>query len=416
MADYYLDCDWGLTYSEAACASLVARLAALDRRDQKEKLVLLLSKERLASIRGGTLPKQEVCDGIRAIAREHPDYAAVLVQLAFCAEKTEDIANLLFSALELEPSNYGALSLLLVTAQGLAGDENRELGINPDRLAQYREALYEASRARTVWRESMAPTDSGSTGLIQQHLFLAARYMYYAAVRAGDEDALEALHNRLVKDAGLVDLDYNAPGTCRDYREYCQRGSGEDNLKLACHPILQYIKLEDICVSALEELMQEPSDEELAVPDQVLAQVESTVKLLRDLACATTSFQGDECRGPLATETDSVARLRSIIKHHRGTWSSEHHRVYAQGFLGDAERLDGLRTAIRLDPENAQARCDLARALVSRERTAEAQEVLGDGDPSCLQNGWRGFTWVDHKDFLEMLERGNVGGTAIVRD
>ena len=415
MADYYLACSSGLTYSEAACASLVDRLEALESRNQEEKLALLKSKSALASIRGDSMSKQEICDGRRAIAEDYPEYPQALVELVYCTDKQAEETVLLMTALEIEPDNFNALSLLLVLVHGLAGDGNRELGINPDRLAQYREALYEASRARMVWEESMAPTDSGSTGLIRQDLLVVARYMYYAAVRAGDEDAVQALHSRLMKDAGLVGLDYHAPGTCGDYKEYCKRGSGEDNLKLACHPILQYIKLEDICVSALEELMQEPSDEKLAMPDHVLAQVESTVKLLRDLACATTSFSGDECRGPLATETDSVARLRSIIKNHRGTWSSEHHRVYAQGFLGDAERLDGLRAAIRLDPENAQARCDLARALVSRERTAEAQDVLGDGDPSCLENGWRGFTWVDHKDFLEALERGNVGGTAILR-
>ena len=79
--------------------------------------------------------------------------------------------------------------------------------------------------------------------------------------------------------------------------------------------------------------------------------------------------------------------------------------MYAQGFLGDAERLDGLRTALLLDPNNARARCDLALALAARDKTDEAREVLGDGDPTCLENVKRGFTWVDHKDFLKALER-----------
>ena len=155
----------------------------------------------------------------------------------------------------------------------------------------------------------------------------------------------------------------------------------------------------------VEELVQEASDNGTTVPDHVLLQVESMVRTLRDRACPGMILARDACRGPLATTTDSVARFQSLIKHHGGTWSSEHHRVYAQGFLGDAERLDGLRTALRLDPNNARARCDLALALAAREKTDEARYVLGDGDPTCLENVRRGFTWVDHKDILEALER-----------
>ena len=405
MADYYLDCGWGLTYSEAACASLVDRLEALKSRNQEEKLALLKSKSALASRRGDPMSRQEICDERRAIEEEHPEYPQALVDLALCTRRQAETTVLLMTALQIEPDNFDALSLLLLLVHGTAGDGNRYIGISEEQLAVYRESLYETAKLRLTWRDSMAPTDSASTGLIRQDLFRAARYMYYAAVRAGDEDAVGALHARLVKDAGLVGLDFRAPGTCTHEWEYCRRGSGEDNLKLACHGILNYIKLEDICVSAIKELVQDASDEELAVPDHVLLQVESTVRTLRDLACPSLALYRDECQGAVATETDSVARLRSIIKNHGGTWSSEHHRVYAQGFLGDAERLDELRTAIRLDPDNAQARCDLASALVARERTAEARDVLGDGDPSCLENGLRGFTWVDHKDFLEAWER-----------
>ena len=106
--------------------------------------------------------------------------------------------------------------------------------------------------------------------------------MYYAAVRAGDADAVEALHARLMKDAGLVGLDYKALGTCTDEREYCRRGSGEDNLKLACPSIFGDIDLEHVCLSAVEELVQEASDNGMTVPDHVLLQVESMVRTLRD--------------------------------------------------------------------------------------------------------------------------------------
>ena len=89
-----------------------------------------------------------------------------------------------------------------------------------------------------------------------------------------------------------------------------------------------------------------------------------------------------------------MARLRAVLEHHGGAWSSEHHRVHAQGFLGDGARRDGLRAALRADPENARARCDLSRAL-SREDPGAAADVLGGGgDPSCLEPG---FVWGDDR-------------------
>ena len=77
----------------------------------------------------------------------------------------------------------------------------------------------------------------------------------------------------------------------------------------------------------------------------------------------------------------------------------------AQGFLGDGERLDGLRTALRTDPENARARCDLARALTARGATVAASGILGDGDPECLEHPSRGFTWGDRDDILAWQKR-----------
>ena len=104
-----------------------------------------------------------------------------------------------------------------------------------------------------------------------------------------------------------------------------------------------------------------------------------------------------------------MARLRAVLEHHGGVRSSEHHRVHAQGFLGDGDRLDGLRTALHMDPENARARCDLARALSARGKAAETTAVLGDGDPEAcsLENDSWGFTWGDRDDVLDWQERRN---------
>ena len=82
-----------------------------------------------------------------------------------------------------------------------------------------------------------------------------------------------------------------------------------------------------------------------------------------------------------------MRRLRAVLENRCAAWSSEHHRVPAQGFLGDAARRDGLRTALREDPENARARCDLARAVADDGDPEAAAAVLGDkGDPSCLES------------------------------
>ena len=93
-----------------------------------------------------------------------------------------------------------------------------------------------------------------------------------------------------------------------------------------------------------------------------------------------------------ATETHAVGRLRAVLEYHGGTWSSEHYRVLAQGFLGGDDRLEGLRGALRADAGNARARCELATALVARGDPAAAAAV-GAVDPECLERG--DFAWGD---------------------
>ena len=130
-----------------------------------------------------------------------------------------------------------------------------------------------------------------------------------------------------------------------------------------------------------------------AIPGDVLRAASVATRKLRGIACevlhgsTAASPAGnavDGCDGPAATESPGVARLRAVLEHHGGPWSSEHHRVYAQGFLGDNARREGLRESLRLDPVNARAGCDLARAL-SRDDPDAAAAILGEvGDASCL--------------------------------
>ena len=129
----------------------------------------------------------------------------------------------------------------------------------------------------------------------------------------------------------------------------------------------------------------------------MLKVVDHATDNLRRAACAAskgtslvgrlTIYHGD-CP-PQATETVAVRRLRAVLEHHGGPWSSKHRRVLAQGFLGGDDRLEGLRDALRADAKNVLARCDLARALALRGDTAEAAAL--DADPECVE--FADFAW-----------------------
>ena len=381
MADYYLHCNWAGTHSEARCATLADRLAALESPSRDERLALLLSRQSQPGRRAEPPLAGEVCAGLRTIVEDHPDYATAMSRLAlhYCVDRKESVA-LLRRALEIEPDNHDALSLLVFWADRFSGDEwISEIG--PQTLAAYREALYEAARERDAW--AAAVSKNVHPRWMWGNSLNAAGYSVKAALRDGDLDAAGAMRARVRRDTGLDDLDYSV----------------EENVLLACKRI---DILEEVCVSAVEQLAEHASAEGIPLPGTLLAVVENATDRLRRHACAETLGQdpgtfiaplGDECRGVAATESPAVRRLRAVLEHHGGAWSSEHHRVHAQGFLGDVARRDGLRAALRADPENAQARCDLARALADLGDPGAA-DVLGEGsDPSCLESRKR--VWGD---------------------
>lgn len=152
--------------------------------------------------------------------------------------------------------------------------------------------------------------------------------------------------------------------------------------------------MDDVCLSGIEKLAGQASAAGLPLPGYVLKAIDHTNYDLRRRACAEITGQSpygriavlDTCLGPgNATETAAVGGLRAVLEYYDGPRSSEHHRVHAQGFLGDDVRLDGLRAALRTDPDNAQARCNLAQALARDD--PEADDVLGEGDDkSCLEH------------------------------
>ena len=405
MIDYHLHCSSGLTSTEAACATLVAELERTSLSSGDEKLALLRARKSLAGWRKQSISHADVCSEVRAIVEQYPDYATARYYLSHCAEGRQGTVKVLKRVLELEPRHYDALAYLLMLTHGADGTRYVDVGIDALRLESYRRAFYVATRTRANWEVSLMPLDSASSQLIWSKLFRAARYIYFAADRIGDWEAMAAIKDDVRSDANLDALDFQAVGSCQDIWTGCRRGSGEDSLRLACHPILSSIGLESICLSAIEQVASEESAKGLELSPIVLEQVDFITNTLRQKACGSHIRVVTECRGWDATETPSVARLRTVLANHGGVWSSEHHRVYAQRFLGDEDRLNRLRTALVVDPENEAARCDLTRALAVRERTEEAVGILGDGNPECLQNLMRGLTWIDWNDVLAWQER-----------
>ncbi len=403
MSEYLVHCNSWVTYSAESCARLADRLAAVERPIRAERLALLKSRSVLARRAGR---EADDCAGLAAISADHPDYAYALYFLSHCVPPAasqpggESSVALLKRAAEIEPDNYLVLERLLFLVEGFppeaAGLSGRVSDIDPGSLAAYREAMYEAGKARAVWWQAVLkdaePDDPPAEDLLHASVWKgplrAGRSIYATAVREGDLAAAEALQARLRRDLGLDALDYGAEGA-------------RASLGLACHPTLYgYLGLEDVCLSGVEKLAGQASADGLPLPGYVLKVVDHATDILRHTACAASkgaSLGGrltilpGECR-PEATETAAVRRLRAVLEHHGGAWSSEHHRVHAQGFLGDDKRLEGLRAALRADAGNARARCDLAAALATRGDSAGA-DALGGVDPECLKRG--DFRWGD---------------------
>lgn len=400
ISDYLVHCRSWMTKSAQSCAQLADRLAVVERPTRADRLALLLSR--------AALEREDECPGLAEIAADHPDYAYALYFRSHCVPWVasqpggESALALLLRAAEIEPDNYLVLEELLALAEGFPPEaggrgivpgieaEVDRLGIGTDMLATWRETMYEAGRAHADWWRAVdaepddPPTEEFWQATVWDGPVTAARHIHAAAVREGDQAAAERIQTRLRRDLGLDNLDYGAE-------------SARASLALACHASLPgYLGLEEVCLAGVETLARRASADGLPLPDYVLKAIAQTTGTLRHAACAASTgasigsgrlvlLDGD-CQ-PGVTETAAVRRLRAVLEHHGGPRSSEHHRVHAQGFLGDDARRESLHTALKADPENAQARCDLAQALMRVDPDA-AVDVLGEaGDPSCLGPG-----------------------------
>ena len=371
MDDYYRFCSGPASKETimSACGALADRLEALAVPSPEEGLAAL--KSRFVVDDNYTV----FCAGLEDHLHVHPDHPDALVDQAItCTDDTGELGALLRRALDIDPQNHRGLKSLLLLAWGWGND----MGADAESLASYRAIYYEVEKARADDLAAEVPPGTSSATL-WGNVVQAARYIVDEADRAGDPRAADAIRARVRRDAGLTALDFGGD----------ERG---DSLDLACLPLLFAIGLGDICVSAVEALAAAASAAGTEIPDDVLRGASIATEELRRIACgvvhgATPAGPGsnatDGCFG-LATESATVRRLRAALEHHRGPWSSEHHRVHAQGFLGDDARREGLRAALRADPDNVRARCDLAGAL-AREDPSTAARFLGAGaDPECL--------------------------------
>lgn len=352
VSEYLVHCHSWMSFSAKACAGLADRLAAVDRPTRAQRLALHMALGTLTRSQGR---EADDCPGLAAIAADHPDYAYALYFLSYCVPKDagpgeESSVALLKRAAEIEPNNYLVLQRLIWEVEGLHPESPRLPGRNdpdadPATLAAWREAMYEAGKARAVWwREVLAdaePDDPPAERNLQATVWLgllrAGRGIYAAALRDGDLAAAEAIQARLRRDLGLDALDYGAK-------------NARASLALACQPALYgSLGLEDACLSGIEKVAGLASDDGLPLPDYVLKVMDHAIPTMRHRACAVS--QGSAYGGmvvvdpggclPEVTETHSVSRLRAVLERHDGVWSSEHHRVHAQSFLGDAARRDG---------------------------------------------------------------------------
>ena len=392
MSEYLVHCHSWMAYSAEACGRLADRLADVETPTRAERLAL--HKARVVLGR-----EADDCPGVAAIAADHPDYAYALYFLSDCVPWKPDrpggeapAVALLERAAAIEPDNYLVLDQLLFHLEEMHPAADVDAGT----LAAYREALYGAGMARAAWWRTVLkdaepdnpPTEDFLQWTIWEGPLVAALRIYAAAMRNGDLDAAEAVQARLRGDLELDALDYGA--------EHARA-----SLALVCQPSLYaYLGIEDVCLEGVEKLSARASAAGLSLPGYVLETVDHAAGELRRVACAaskgvdlagsTLAIRPGECL-PESTETPAVRRLQAVLENHGGPWSSEHHRVLAQGFLGGDNRLEGLRTALRVDAGNDRARCELVTALAARGDTARAAGL--GGDPECLERA--DFAWGD---------------------
>ncbi len=304
----------GYRRAEDACERIGEMLAQLPAPTVEERLAL----RETISDEGG-----DYCSEALPLAEALPEDSARALQIrSVCTQDRDESNALLLRSLELEPQNRNGLQLL-------------------------------------YWRFWFGITQVGSETLLRHWntSYRIARYpgakvsaaalIYTTALDAGEREAAEAIRVRVRHDLGLDSLDF-------EHREAA--------LELVCDEAMLVLNFESLCTGAFERLAAESADVGSPLPGDILRPLERTIHLISErqtprLGLAWGGGGGEE-------EREAVRRLGVVLDaypdHLR---SSEHRRVYAEGFLEGAARIDALREVAAIDPGNVAAHCGLARSL-----------------------------------------------------
>ena len=283
------------------------------------------------------------CDQARAQAEHSSDDPDVLLMLGLCARgdrRIERSVGFLLRGLEIDPKSEHLLTALT----WIIREDSSGGGVDAATLQRHRRTLYEIAEN---------PVDK----------IRALTFMYEAAVATGDRDDAAAIRDQARRDLGLDALDYSPENR-------------EDSLRAVCDGGVFVFDLEDACVAALEVLARAAADAGMAIPDDVLGQVQETARKL---------FLRKWKSGP---KTAAGERLTAILDTHPiAARSSEHYRAYAATQATWRDRIAALRRAVELDSGNRQARCALGGALAQTGAKDEAWEIFAglaaESDRTC---------------------------------
>ncbi|MCY4040228.1 MAG: hypothetical protein OXF72_03080 [Gammaproteobacteria bacterium] len=334
--DYYRECR-DAPYEYAASvpnllsnAEFDARLAEGYRRaeDACERLGKMLAQlpdptveERLALMQTISDEDRDYCSEALPLAESLPEDSARALQIrSVCTQDRDESNALLLRSLEIDPENDIGLTLLSWRVRFGGAEVDIETLLRHWNTG-YRTARYPGAKVD------------------------AAAEIYTTALDAGEREAAEAIRVRVRHDLGLDSLDFERR---------------EAALDLLCDEAMLALNLESLCTNAFERLAAESADVGAPLPGDILRPLERTIRLISDRPFMLGGWGG----GGGEEEREAARRLGAVLEAYPDHLRSpEHRRVYAEGFLEGAARIDALREVAAIDPGNVAAHCGLARSL-----------------------------------------------------
>ncbi len=306
----------GSRRAKVSCAAFVEKLAQLPAPTAQQRFALFQG-----IIWIGEHQDEDYCTLVMPFVNALPDNDPdALMARSTCAEDGEASLALLLRSLEgdIHHPRHGQGLAYLYSMVWRGGAQ-----VDTETLLRHWNTRYETARF---------PGDK----------IIDAALIYTTAVEAEDWEAAEDIRERVRSDMGLDSLDFERR---------------EATLELLCDQAIFDLDFESLCTGAMERLAAEAASLGTPLPPDILRPLESAIHLISD---ARLHIGG----GGGAEEHEALTRLRGVLERYPDHLkSSEHFRVYAEGFLKGSERVDSLRRASHLDPRNLAARCGLANSL-----------------------------------------------------